>query len=207
MQSINLLFKTCRRFPIFLGHPDALLSSSRPFHHDHPLINTSTPAPLSTHLLFPRGHPPFPIHHRPCLSLCTLNPSNSQVRRMEDFFEVARLAGRTLAEPQFQVAVRDWAWFEIPGRNSMSTSHDIGGGTLGISNIPYFQLFDSARLPVDALVPLSSKARALCLESWSPHAPFFHMWHSRTIFQRQFCHFRFIQFPHRTDCTVLTDPT
>lgn len=79
---------------------------------------------------------------------------------MEDFFEVARLAGRTLAEPQFQVAVRDWAWFEIPGRNSMSTSHDIGGGTLGISNIPYFQLFDSARLPVDALVPLSSKARA-----------------------------------------------
>ena len=71
MQSINLLFKTCRRFPIFLGHPDALLSSSRPFHHDHPLINTSTPAPLSTHLLCPRGHPPFPIHHRPCLSLCT----------------------------------------------------------------------------------------------------------------------------------------
>lgn len=102
------------------------------------------PPPIP-YFLFPAPHPRNPVSYTP------------QVRRMEDFFEIARLAGRRLGEPQFQVAVRDWEWFESPGRNSMSTSHDIAGGTLGISTIPYAQLFDSSRLPLDTLVPLSRK--------------------------------------------------
>jgi hypothetical protein len=111
MQSINLLFKTCRRFPIFLGHPDALLSSSRPFHHDHPLINTSTPAPLSTHLLFPRGHPPFPIHHRPCLSLCT---QHLPIRRFVGW----RTFSRLLASQAAHSPSPSSRWQCVTGRGS-----------------------------------------------------------------------------------------